>query len=287
MGGGRLVFLSCPRNCKNVKTLHSDIAAIFSSCVLHLWESGAAIPHRAICEGDSTRSRPFKNRTDHAFIRFPSQSSRKLRKLCQRQVSFPTSGLGLWPGWGSSVEESWSNTRPDRCIALERQKNTDAPRGFGGIRKSLSSSPFLSSRKQAWLLHNDIRSDDCWWSKHSISRPSCVDAFSCFLIILGQIVMTVSTPVVNAMIAPLLVFSFLCYMFQKRRFTFTWNTIFICICTRNNCSLVIIMLISSMAIDARRSERNWSKRDYKLQNHCCPELTLASVFCDTHGRNCD
>lgn len=143
---GGLFFLSCPRNCKKIKTLRSNIAAIFSSCVLHLWESAAAIPHRAICEGDSTRTRPFRNRTDHAFIRFPSQSSRKLRKLCQRQASFPTSGLGLWLGWGSSVEESWSNTRPDRCIALERQKNTDAPRGFGGIRKSLSFRALLFFR---------------------------------------------------------------------------------------------------------------------------------------------
>lgn len=56
----------------------------------------------------------FQNRTDHAFIRFPSQSSRKLRKLCQRQASFPTSGLGLWPSlgrqrWGVMVKHAvWS-----------------------------------------------------------------------------------------------------------------------------------------------------------------------------------
>lgn len=91
----------------------------------------------------------FQNRTEHAFIRSPSQSSRKLRKLCQRRASLRTSGLELWSSRGGSIEESWSNTRPDRCIALERQKNIQRPQGGLVAYESpcLSILSFFSSSK--------------------------------------------------------------------------------------------------------------------------------------------
>lgn len=120
----------------------------FPFCVLRLCESGAAVlaRHRAICEGDSTRTRPFKiAQTMLSYVSHHSQAENWENCVKDKRASQPLV-LDCGRVWGGSVEESWSNTRSDHCIALERQKHTDTPRGFGSIRKSLSC-PFPSSRK--------------------------------------------------------------------------------------------------------------------------------------------
>lgn len=78
-----------------IKSLSSNIATIPSIC-------GSLGQQSWLDTGPSVRgiqpsTKPFEKRTEHAFIRFPSHSSRKLRKSCQRWGSFPTSGLELWP----------------------------------------------------------------------------------------------------------------------------------------------------------------------------------------------
>lgn len=68
----------------------------FLFCILHLWESGAAVVtrHRAICEGDSTTHRAFEMHRA-CFHTFPITVEQKIEKIVSKTGSFPTSGLEL------------------------------------------------------------------------------------------------------------------------------------------------------------------------------------------------
>ena len=93
------------------------------------WSRGIQPKHRAFEHAQSLLS----------CFPTPSQFEQRIEKIVSRDAgSFPTSGPEPRPRRGGGVEESWSCTQPDLRIALEHQKNTDAPRAFGGIRKPLS-----------------------------------------------------------------------------------------------------------------------------------------------------
>lgn len=87
----------------------------------------------------SGRTRPWETHRA-SFHTSPTAVKQKIAKIVSKTRELPNP---LVRSCGrvrlDSVGESRSHTRPDRCIALERQK--DAPRGFDGIRKSLSRCP--------------------------------------------------------------------------------------------------------------------------------------------------
>lgn len=102
----------------------------FLLCILHLWASSRRSTQSHLWGGFNHAPSLSKNAQSVLSYVFPSQSSRKSRESCQRRGSFPTSGLELWLSRGGSTEESWSYTRPDRYIALERQKRQKCPKGI-------------------------------------------------------------------------------------------------------------------------------------------------------------
>ncbi len=110
--------------------------------------------------GTQPCTKSFEKLTERAFIHLPSRSSRKLRKPCQKRGNVPTSGLELWSSRRGRVEESWSRTRPGRCLALECQKNTDAPRGlvaYESLCLSALRSPFFWKISVALAWKHQIR----------------------------------------------------------------------------------------------------------------------------------
>lgn len=108
-------------------------------------------PSAAVWGQPSSRCRGHLSRGfDRAYIaldmalathraRFHKLPNRKLsrKKTETKTGSVPTSGLEPWLIRGGGVEESRSHTRSDCCIALERQKKVQKPRG-GLVAVSLS-----------------------------------------------------------------------------------------------------------------------------------------------------
>lgn len=104
-----------------------------------LYRAESVTRHRAVCERDSTTHQALENAQSSLWYCSHHIRAENWENRVKEEGASPTSGLELWPTKGGGIEESWSHTHgPDPCIALEHHKNTDAPRGLDGIRKSLS-----------------------------------------------------------------------------------------------------------------------------------------------------
>lgn len=107
-------------------------------------------------------------RTERAFIRLPPQSSRKLRKWCQRRGSFPTRWSGAVAGLGETALGSLI------AASLWNAKKTQTPRGGLMAYASLCLAVplfffLLENTRGSWIMASDQMTFR--WSEHPPFAP--------------------------------------------------------------------------------------------------------------------